>query len=95
MDKLKTFDDLVFMEFDGEWYARMDFSNGWGISVVLGKRHYSNGVDTYEIGILRGEDLSYPNPIYDYDSVEGNLTREEVTDAMIKLQKAKDKRLFN
>lgn len=33
--------------------ARLDFPNGYGISVVCGYPSYSNGVDTYEVGILK------------------------------------------
>ena len=33
--------------------AKMDFENGYGISVLFGSMFYSNGIDTYEVGILK------------------------------------------
>lgn len=32
--------------------ARMDFPNGYGISVLCGPQFYSNGLDTYEVGVM-------------------------------------------
>lgn len=34
-------------------HAVIEFDNGWGLSVVLGKSFYSNGVDTYECAISK------------------------------------------
>lgn len=33
--------------------AKMNFENGYGISVIFGSMFYSNGIDTYEVGILK------------------------------------------
>lgn len=54
--------------------ARIEFANGYFISVKLGDQFYSNGIDTYE---------AYSN--YDREA-HGHLTSEEVTEYMIKIQ---------
>lgn len=54
--------------------ARINFDNGYFISVKLGTMFYSNGKNTYEV---------YSN--LDRD-VFGHLTSEEVTEYMIKIQ---------
>ena len=54
--------------------ARINFDNGYFISVKLGTMFYSNGKDTYEV---------YSN--LDRDSF-GHLTSEQVTEYMIKIQ---------
>ena len=45
--------------------AKMDFENGYGISVLFGSMFYSNGIDTYEVGILKDGILCYATPITD------------------------------
>lgn len=57
-----------------QYSARIEFINGYFISVKLGNQFWSNGVDTYEV---------YSN--LDRNAV-GNLTSEEVTEYMIKIQ---------
>lgn len=67
--------------------AVMHFPNGWGVSVVLGNGHwYSNGIDTYEVGIMYMGKLRMSNPTH-YDSIIPHLTKEQVTDVMLRLQK--------
>ena len=61
------------------------FDNGYGISVVCGNAFYSNGRDTYEVAALRGDDIDYGNPVLP-DGVAGNLTTDEVTEVMRRLQ---------
>lgn len=58
--------------------------NMWRVSVLLGRCFYSNGVNTYELGILYDEDLTYNTDIA--DDVLGYITEEEVTEIMIKVQ---------
>ena len=62
----------------------MDFENGYGISVIFGSMFYSNGIDTYEVGILKDGILCYDTPIT--DDVIGYITADEVTDIMRKIQ---------
>lgn len=54
--------------------ARINFCNGYFISVKLGNIFYSNGKDTYEV---------YSN--LDRDAF-GHLTSEQITEYMIKIQ---------
>jgi hypothetical protein len=58
--------------------AVMDFPNGYGISVLLGECFYSNGVDTYEIGVIKDGALCY--------DVIGYLSEDEVSKVMKKIQ---------
>lgn len=84
---MKTFDDLKFYphhySIDGQ-QAVLYFGNGYGCSVLIGKDFYSNGIDTYELGVLRDGLLCYDTPIT--DDVLGYLTKEEVTIVMKKIQ---------
>lgn len=63
--------------------AVMDFPNGYGVSVVFGPQFYSNGIDTYEVGIMYNDRLAL------CEDVKGWLTQEEVTEVMIEVQKRK------
>lgn len=67
--------------------AVMDFDSGYGVSVVLGDVFYSNGVNTYKLGILKGGHLCYD--IWVTDDVMGWLTADEVTATMAKVQELK------
>ena len=93
---MKTFKDLEFREHElrrfaekGAKHARMFFPNGYGVSVLFGAHFYSNGIDTYELAVIRkcGDDYSmaYDTPIT--NDVLAHLTEDEVTEAMIKVQK--------
>lgn len=64
--------------------AKMEFENNYGISVLFGTMFYSNGVDTYEVGILKNGRMCYTTPIT--NDVIGNITEEEVTDIMREIQ---------
>jgi hypothetical protein len=109
-NEYKTFDDLEFvvdvnMMRTIEYYnldkseqkqARMNFNNGYSISVLCGDMYYSNGIDTYEIMAWDNNNV----PIFSKeeqgaDDVKGYLTKDEVNDEMIRIQKIKPKeRLF-
>lgn len=64
--------------------AKMEFKNGYGVSVLFGSMFYSNGIDTYEVGILKDGALCYNTPIT--NDVIGYITADEVTDIMRKIQ---------
>ena len=64
--------------------AVMDFPNGYGISVLLGECFYSNGVDTYEIGVIKDGALCYNTDIT--NDVIGYLSEDEVSKVMKKIQ---------
>ena len=67
-------------------HSRMDFENGFGVSVV--KTPYTYGGDTglYELAVFKDGDIHYDNPVAKGDVV-GYLRPEDVTDAMLVIQK--------
>lgn len=85
---MKHFEDLIFQKhpFSARGIrASMYFPNGYGISVICGSEFYSNGIDTYEIAVLKeGEGICYDTPIT--NDVIGYLTRKEVDDIMEQIQ---------
>lgn len=62
----------------------MEFKNGYGVSVLFGEAFYSNGIDTYEVAILKDGSLCYTTPLT--DDVLGNQTREEVDEILKEIQ---------
>lgn len=95
---MKTFKDLEFKPHElsrfaekGAKHARIFFPNGYGVSVLFGGDFYSNGVDTYELAVLRkcengkGYLVDCNTPIT--EDVLSYITEDEVTEAMIKVQK--------
>lgn len=94
---MKTFEDLVFEPhpITESWiekykdckHAVMNFDNHYGVSVIFGTAFYSNGIDTYELAVLLDGELCYPSEIG--NDVLAYITKEEVTEAMIKVQQLK------
>lgn len=84
---MKTFNDLEFKphSIGNGQHAILNFDNGYGVSVLLGKLFYSNGIDTYELGVLKNDHLCYDTPIT--DDVLGYLTKGGVTKVMERIQK--------
>ncbi len=79
--KTIKFEDLVFKSHPlgfGE-QAVLNFANGYGVSVVFGNIFYSNGIDTYELAVLKNDKLDYDNPVADGD-VRGHLKKDELMD---------------
>ena len=75
--------DPYIQEIFDSTQARMDFPNGYGISVLCGIVFYSNGRDTYEVGVLyQGYLIKY----FTDDSVIGWQTKEQVSEIMKKIQ---------
>jgi hypothetical protein len=85
---MKTFKNLRFKShpFRGQM-ASMYFKNGYGVSVLCGTAFHSNGVDTYEVAILRDGEITYDTDIT--DDVLGHLSKKEVTEVMKKVQELK------
>ena len=91
---MKTFDDLVFEkypiaidiipDYKDAKQAVLNFDNGYGVSVLLGKCFYSNGVNTYELAVLKGDGVCFTTSIT--DDVIGHISSDEVTDIMIRVQ---------
>jgi hypothetical protein len=99
MESIKTFKDLEFEMHPIFSYIKkqnielissdtkraiMEFENGYGVSVVSGDLFYSNGIDTYEVGILKDGILCCDT--YITDDVLGYQNEEEVTEIMRKVQ---------
>jgi hypothetical protein len=82
---MKTFKDLEFKPHSiSGIQATMNFDNKYGVSVVCGSMFYSNGIDTYELGVLYEGSLTYNT--YITDDVLGGLSSNEVTNIMVKVQ---------
>jgi len=88
---MKTFNDLEFEPhfsmLGGGLRAEMSFENNYGVSVLFGTLFYSNGVDTYEVAILKDGEITYDTDIT--DDVLGHLSEDEVTEVMKKVQELK------
>ncbi len=99
MKSIKTFKDLEFEMhpilldaksqdtkeiFANSKHAVMDFENGYGVSVIFGEQFCSNGIDTYEVAVLKDGILCYKT--YITDSVVAYQTEDEVTEIMRKVQ---------
>jgi hypothetical protein len=73
-------------------HALIWFSNGYGASVICGSVFYSNGVDTYEIAVLRGNsetwDIDYTTPIT--SDVLGHLSAREITSTLTLIEELPD-----
>lgn len=84
---MKTFKDLVFNEKEsmlGGFQARMDFKNGYGVSVISGFGSYSEGGKPYELAVFYDGHLCYDTPVT--NDVIGCLTPKLVTNCMKRVQ---------
>ena len=64
--------------------AKMNFKNGYGVSVLCGTDYYSNGIDTYEVAVLKNGLLCYDT--YIAKDVLPYKRIEEVNGIMRKIQ---------
>ena len=64
--------------------AVLYFPNGYGVSVLFGSKFYSNGIDTYELAVLKEGRLCYDTAIT--NDVMGRLSKDEVSEVMEKVQ---------
>lgn len=93
---MKTYKDLqfkahrsqssIFGQFKEQ--ARMDFANGYGVSVVNGEGAYCDE-GQYEVAILYDGLLAYDTPIT--NDVIGYCTVRKVTNIMKRVQALKEK----
>jgi len=87
---MKTFNDLEFEQIDEAPYmvgkkVRVQFDNGYGVSVVSHTFSYGGKDGLYELAVLdKNGDLTYETPIT--NDVLGYLEPEEVTEIMTKVQ---------
>ena len=84
---MKTFKDLEFKAKDfvvpGQ-IAKLEFDNGYGISVISGYGAYGSTVAPYELAVLKDGELCYDTEIT--SDVIGYLTPDEVTEYMLRIQ---------
>lgn len=75
----------IFEKTKGAKHAVMNFDNGYGVSVIFGEIFYSNGIDTYELTVLKDGELCMNSPIT--NDVLRHLSKDMVTEIMINIQK--------
>ncbi|MEY5041018.1 MAG: hypothetical protein RLZZ414_557 [Bacteroidota bacterium] len=86
----KTFKDLDFKPHqlkhicENATQAKIQFKNGYSLSVIFGEIFYSNGIDTYEVGCFCGGEMQYIDGVI--DGIQGHLNEKKVTDLMLKIQ---------
>jgi len=84
---METFQDLVFKQhpnspcFDKQ--ATIKFDNGYGISVITGRHAYC-GDGTYEVAIMRNDDLCYDTDIT--DDVLGHQSPSDIDTLLVKVK---------
>ena len=90
---MKTFNDLQFKNHPGSTtdfnmgiVSRLEFDNGWSVSVVKGRHTYGGDKGLYELAVFKDGEIHYDNDVANGDVV-GYLRPEDVTDVMIKIQK--------
>lgn len=85
---MKTFKDLVFKPHavSSGIIARVQFPNGYGVSVVKTEYSYGGKDGLFELAVLYNDEIHYDNPVANGDVV-GYLRPEDVTDAMLVIQK--------
>lgn len=87
---MKTFNDLEFEQIDEAPFmvgkkVRVQFDNGYGVSVVSHTFSYGGKDGLYELAVLdKNGDLTYKTPIT--NDVLGYLEPEQVTEIMAKVQ---------
>jgi len=85
---MKTFKDLVFKPHavSNGIIARVQFPNGYGVSVVKTEYSYGGKDGLFELAVLYNDEIHYDNPIAKGDVV-GYLRPEDVTDLMSEVQR--------
>jgi len=90
---MKTFEDLKFEQLNDAPYmvgkkSRMQFDNGFGVSVVSHTYSYGGRDGLYEVAVLDSNNqLTYDTSVT--NDVLGYLTEEDVTDVMKQVQELK------
>ena len=87
MTDYKTFNDLEFKAHEAIGFglhARIDFSNGYGVSVVTGEYAFTDDAHPYELAVFKDGNICYDTPIT--NDVIGYLTEDDVTEIMKKVQ---------
>ncbi len=90
---MKTFQDLEFQQINDAPFmvgkkSRMQFDNGFGVSVVSHTHSYGGRSGLYEVAVLDKDGLlTYETPLT--SDVIGYLSEEDVTDVMKQVQELK------
>lgn len=100
---MKTFKDLNFVPHPNRFMgfgevARLNFDNGYGISVITGNEGsgfafngvYGDSEHPYEVAVLWNGELTYETPIT--DDVIGYQTEADVEDLMRQIQELPEKK---
>ena len=86
---MKTFKDLEFRPHPnhmGGVQAIAEFDNGFGASIVKTPYTYGGKDGLYELAVFKDGQMHYDNAVANGDVV-GYLREEDVTDAMLLIQK--------
>ena len=84
---MKEFKDLEFIDKDivvPSQMAKLEFDNGYGVSVITGYGAYGSTNAPYELAVLKDGSLCYNTEIT--NDVIGYLTPDDVTDYMKQVQ---------
>ena len=84
---MKEFKDLEFIDKDivvPSQMAKLEFDNGYGVSVITGYGAYGSTNAPYELAVLKDGSLCYDTEIT--NDVIGYLTPDDVTDYMKQVQ---------
>jgi predicted transcriptional regulator len=84
---MQTFNDLKFKKDKqrGGIFARVYFANNYGASIIKNQYSYGNEEGSYEVAVLdKNGSITYTTPIT--KDVIGNLTPQEVTEVLNKIQ---------
>lgn len=88
---MKTFKDLLFEPHPigmGGILARENFDNGFGVTVVKTPFTYGGDKGLFELAVWKDGEIHYDNEVAKGDVV-GYLREEDVSDAMLVIQKFK------
>lgn len=78
------FNELKFEQKSVSKQAVVDFSNGFGASIVIGPYTYGGSKGLYELAVTDKDGLTYDTPVT--DDVLGYLSKKEVEKALIKIE---------
>lgn len=81
---MKTFKDLQFQTNTLGIQSRIEFTNGYGASIIKTPFSYGGKQGLYELAILRDGDLCYTTPIT--NDVLGWLNEDDVNKALADIQ---------
>lgn len=87
---MKTFEDIEFEKhpyFEDGVIGKLNFDNGYGVSVVNGIGDYTNSSAEYEVAIFKNDNFCYSIPIA--DDVIGYCSSKVVTEIMKQVQELK------